>query len=712
VFDSNNPGETLGGKPTSVLTLFGDTPRALARSTDGTKVYAAIMHSGNQTTTVGEQRLAKHGPTSGTDGVPAPDTGLIVQFDGSNWRDSAGDTTDLGNKEYDDFIPYTLPDYDVFEISATDNPRIEQRHSGVGTTLFNMAVNPLSGAVYVSNTEALNVNRFEGESHSTATLRGNFIRNRISIIKGDTVSAIELNKHLDRTTADSPAAQKQLTVAQPTGMVVSEDGEKLYVAAFGSQKVVTYNTAALEDNSFTADSASQVILDGGGPTGLTLDNNHNRLYVLTRFNNSVAIIDTDQGKQIDTIPLFNPEPSTVKDGRKFLFDADLTSGHGDASCGTCHVFGDLDSLAWDLGNPEMQVASNPNEFARGLAPAVAVFHPLKGPMTTQSLRGLKNAGPMHWRGDKPGLNGEPGESRESAAFREFNGAFTELLARGAPLSNTEMKQFADYALTLTYPPNPIRALDNSLTTAQSLGRNMYLNSPTTGGVFTCNHCHTLAPEDGHFGTSGLSSVEGSGVSQEFKVPHLRNVYTKVGKFGNTSSFLGSAAQQHDGPQVRGYGFLHDGSVGTLDNFFRSSVFRFSPNPTQNEQERSNVIEFVMAVDSDMAPVVGQQITVSANTTADTDARVSLLIDRATVTSPRPECDLIAKGVVEQEMRGYLMQPNGSFKSDRAGDAAISFTALQAIAKSPNGAITFSCVPPGSGVRLGIDRNQDNTLDGD
>src|SRR5271167_2077188 len=50
--DQGNPGATIGGVPIQVVTLFGDTPRALA--TDGTTVYAAIFHSGNQTTTVSE----------------------------------------------------------------------------------------------------------------------------------------------------------------------------------------------------------------------------------------------------------------------------------------------------------------------------------------------------------------------------------------------------------------------------------------------------------------------------------------------------------------------------------------------------------------------------------------------------------------------------------------------------------------------------------
>jgi hypothetical protein len=55
VFDALALGDaSLGGTPLAILTLFGDTPRALAASPDGASVYAAVFKSGNQTTTVSE----------------------------------------------------------------------------------------------------------------------------------------------------------------------------------------------------------------------------------------------------------------------------------------------------------------------------------------------------------------------------------------------------------------------------------------------------------------------------------------------------------------------------------------------------------------------------------------------------------------------------------------------------------------------------------
>lgn len=691
VFDVDNTGTSLGGDPLSVTTLFAHSLRALAVSADGTSVYAAAFHSGNQTTAVGEIELAKPGPTTGTDGILQPDTGLIVQFDGSDWRDDSASSTDLNGTSYNDLVPFTLPDYDVFELSATASPTVQRRVSGVGTTLFNMAVNPVDGALYVSNTEALNVNRFEGHSTDVATLTGNFTQSRISVVSNNSIVINNLNDHIDHS---GPADPTQ-AIAQPLGMAFKDD--TLYVSAFASGKVAAYSSLD--------ETPTQIPLSSGGPTGLVIDNKRNTLYVLTRFNNSISVVDLNTHTQVNSIALSSPEPATVTDGRRFLYDASDTSSHGDASCGLCHVFGDTDALAWDLGNPEGTVTANPNAFVnRFLAPdGAAGFHPLKGPMTTQSLRGLANAGPMHWRGDRTGASAAASESLELAAFKDFNVAFPELLGRATPLPEADMQKFARFALTIQYPPNPIRSLDNSLTDQQKRGLDTYMSKPTTGEIFTCNNCHTLDPANGHFGTSGLSSVEGDDISQEFKVPHLRNLYQKVGKFGNSGRFSGTTGTF--GAQVSGFGFMHDGNMDTLQNFFKGSVFHFDDDPAVNDTMIQELVGFIMAIDSNMAPIVGQQITLSDSTNSATDARIDLLMQRAQLS----ECDLIAKGVVDTQPRGYLRQPNGNFQSDTG--ETLTYAALRTQALRPNGAVTFTCVPPGSGQWMGIDRNLDGTLDG-
>lgn len=713
VFDVNNIGATIGGNPVNVITLFGDTPRALTVSPDGSTVYAAVFLSGNQTTTIGQDSLAKPAPLMNVGQITQPDTGLILKFNGTNWADATGSITDGLTQLWDDKVNLSLPDYDVFEIDATANPPAPTavRHSGVGTVLYNMVTNPVSGVVYVSNTEALNHIRFEGPGITSTTVRGHFAESRITVIDNTTVAPRHLNKHINYDQFPGTQAERDAALANPVGMAVSSDGSMLYVAAFGSQKISVYATAELEGDTFNPVSVPNITLTAGGPSGVVLDETRNQLYVLTRFDNGLSVVNTTSNSELAHTTMFNPEPDVVVNGRRFLYDASLSS-HGDSSCGLCHVFGDFDGLAWDLGNPDKDQVSNPNPFAIPalLRPPNPVFHPMKGPMTTQSLRGLSGNGPMHWRGDRVGASAQAGESIELGAFKDFNIAFPELVGTEAEIPANDMQAFAEFALKIMYPPNPIRALDNSLTSDQAQGRRIYLTDETTGpGQFECNDCHVLNVAEGHFGTSGLSSVEGPDISQQFKIPHLRNMYQKVGKFGVSGQFASGTSFMGD--QIRGFGFMHDGGMDTVDHFLSGTVFRFDNDPLINDQKRAQVVDFVMGMDSELVPIVGQQVTLTANSAQDVHDRIDLMIARAQVTSPRRECDLIVKGVVNGEARGALLMADGSYQADRADDT-ITDAELRSLVNQNGQTLTFTCVPPGSGIWMGIDRDGDGIFDRD
>jgi len=319
-----------------------------------------------------------------------------------------------------------------------------------------------------------------------------------------------------------------------------------------------------------------------------------------------------------------------------------------SSCASCHIFGDMDDLGWDLGNPDGDVTANGNPFnpliPAQVDPIPRTFHAMKGPMTTQSLRGLENHGPQHWRGDRQG--------DEIAAFEAFNGAFPDLIGRAGPLAAADMTAFRIFALQLRYPPNPIRDLNNALRSDEASGRTTYFNT-TTDTITTCNGCHVVDAAQGFFGGDGRSIFDGE--SQHLKIPHLRNQYQKVGMFGMARGndlgvgglrgiqLTGSFA--HTGDQIRGFGYLHDGSIDTLLRFFGLSGF--SLNATQE----SNMAKFMMVLDSDFAPVVGQQVTLSATNGATAGPRIALLIARAEAAFTSQvlggvvrECELVASVV--------------------------------------------------------------------
>ena len=77
-----------------------------------------------------------------------------------------------------------------------------------------------------------------------------------------------------------------------------------------------------------------------------------------------------------------------------------------------------------------------------------------------------------------------------------------------------------------------------------------------------------------------------------------------------------------------------------------------------------------------------------------------------------ECDLIAKVAGDGRMTGYLYLNNGTFETDRIEAPPVSNAALRALAQNHGQEVTFTCVPPGSGERMGIDHDQDGCLDGD
>ena len=82
-----------------------------------------------------------------------------------------------------------------------------------------------------------------------------------------------------------------------------------------------FTQTELEDPNFeanfdpTTESADYLDTIGGGPSGIALDEANNRLYVTTRFNNSVEVIELGTGTTSAVHTLHNPEDASIVDGR-------------------------------------------------------------------------------------------------------------------------------------------------------------------------------------------------------------------------------------------------------------------------------------------------------------------------------------------------------------------------------------------------------------
>jgi YVTN family beta-propeller protein len=649
--------------PTDIPLLQSD-PRSLALSLDGSTLYVCALDSQNATTIVPWRQVKQRGgppaPNPPMDPTlpAAPEVGLIVRHDGVEWRDETGAVWP---------VPYTLYDHDVIEIS-TSGLSVTGQHRGVGTVLYNLGVNPASGLVYVTNTEAYNEIRFEPNQ------QGQFLQNRITLIDpvADTVTPVHLNQHINYANQSGDATERSQSLALPLDMDFSSDGSTVYVAALGSAKVGVLDAAG---------NVTRRIPVGTGPAGLALDEARTRLYVVNRFPSTLSVVDLTDDSSYE-LPLgFDPSSTVIKEGRKFLYEAQTLSAHGDLACASCHVFGGMDNIGWDLGDPEGNF-QQPFPFPPPI-PIGQGFHPMKGPMMTQTMKGLTTIPHLHWRGERTQLT-------------NFNPAFRTLMGAPASLPGSQFNQFEQFIETIRLPPNPYRNLDGSFPAAigsgdPAVGETAFLTGliGNTGGGVDCQNCHI--PPIGNRSTIIVAAdIDGN---QDMVTPQLRNAYEKT-RF--------SAAP--GGQTVRGFGFLHDGAFESLFAYFKDfPQFNFA-----NDQQRRDVEAFVLAFNTDLSPAIGVQHTLDGTNLPQLQSTLLSLLQEQAANI----IGLIAKGRDGSgEMRGWVRLANGQWQGDRALDATIGTTTLTNIA-GPGTEITITAVLPGEAFRLGIDRDDDGFLDRD
>ncbi len=684
VFDPSTPGAAP-----QVINVFGKQPRALARDAQGGQVFVSVFESGNQTTVIPESVVAQQGglpapnPPLRPGLPPAPSTSLIVKWNGSAWADETGDT------KWDAFVNYTLADIDLVTIDATGpTPTLSAQVRGLATHLGNMAFDATTGRLFVANLESDSVRRFE------PNLRGRFQASRVSILTTTPggppalASVHDLNPHIDFNNAAGSPAERALSLALPADIARASDGT-VYVAATSSAKVGFLAPTGVLAGRINV---------GPGPTGLALDEARSRLYVLNRFDLTLSVVNTTTKTQNAVVPLgFNPEPAAVRVGRRFLYDAASFSAHGTVSCASCHHSGHNDGLAWDLGDPQGDIVFF------GLPQ-----HPMKGPMVTQSLRGIIGTEPFHWRGDRRNLS-------------EFNPAFVSLLGGPRQLTNDEMADFTNFVRTLSFPPNPNENLDRTFPDAATgtsavRGIALFQNGPRLSGL-VCNSCHITFP--GFRPGNDVISRSGGilGEPQQFKAPQMRGMYQRTG-------LLKPAAGAPRAEQIAGFGFIHDGSIDTVFNFLHNPGFNlqgqvgFLPGEA-GEQQRRDLEAFILSFDSGVAPAVGLQVTVNAENKNSPEVleRLNLLVQQSqtnVVQSPGvvgPNCDLIARGIYGGAPRGFLHTANGLFLPDSSADAPVTLQQLLDSA-GPGAELTFTGVPVGRGAQMAHDRNGDHTPDDD
>ncbi len=214
-------------QPLTIVRLFADTPRALAvTAPTAARCTPPCSTSGNHTTTVIDLAVSDGGPSAHV--TASPCRAAYHQLPGGH--PAAGRRSDrqvrqgvrsgatrrpagTGTTWSSSTCPTTTSSPST--PTPTRRPRAAGNYAGVGTILFNMAVNPVSGKVYVCNTEAHNEVRFEGPGVlGGTTVRGHLHEARVTRARpgGQVAAASPQQAHRLRRGA-APAAQRRRTPA-------------------------------------------------------------------------------------------------------------------------------------------------------------------------------------------------------------------------------------------------------------------------------------------------------------------------------------------------------------------------------------------------------------------------------------------------------------------------------------------------------------------
>ncbi|HKQ39027.1 MAG TPA: hypothetical protein VJ063_13200 [Verrucomicrobiae bacterium] len=740
------------------IIIDGERPKAMAVSPGGDRVYVAIFESGNASTILAPPITPlglypepgpvedPSGPYSGQN--PPPNNGAIFQpplnpdipaerpppiVSHIVKKSPAGRWTDDSNKDWTEYISGTnahlsgriqgwdMPDHDLASI---DTATFDVTYvSGLMNICMDLAVNPVSGQIAVVGTDATNERRFE------PNLRSTFLRVNVALV--DPLTALktvrDLNPHLDYLSRSLPQSERDKSLGDPRGILWNGNGTRAYVTGMGSHNLIVINAVGQRVQP-------ESIEVGEGPTGMALDETRNRLYVLNRFSASVSVLDTASNTVLTNVSFFDPTPPQIKIGRRHFYDTRRNSGLGHIACASCHLDGRMDRLAWDLGDPAGDFLTITNyALSNDSFVITRSYHPMKGPMVTQTLQDIIGHEPLHWRGDREGIE-------------QFNPTFTDLQGRDTMLTPAEMQEFKNFLRSIHFPPNRFRNLDDTLPDSVDLpgmyggldptvplvrgtparGKAIFFNSSGPDDT-QCLHCHLkptgLGRNDNDLITSGPNGesnirlrVNQRTLGLPFKTPQLRNLSEKLGlDFGSGSSRAG-------------FGFTHDGRADTLSQF----LFRGFPDPITNFQFRdengestapevdrniADLIAFLFCFpgnDPEINPVLEQGAVAAQDVAAAVGGQITITSSNASLVStflrladsPSNRIDLVVRGAQDGLLRGWYFA--GNFLSDRAREE-LSPSALLALA-TPENPLTFTLVPRGLGRRIGIDRDDDGWPD--
>lgn len=574
-----------------------------------------------------------------------------------------------------------LPDEDLYCLDpflGTCNPVL----TGVGTLLMDHGRHPTTGDYWLLNLDARNQ---DPTLDTEPELNGIFIDNRLTIASGLTHSSTPFRPttFVDIDDRDPQTPAKDYTtngsLSFPYSLEFANNG-LAFIASSTGDRVGVFTSTGVRARVLN-------LPDGSIPRDLAIDPwSEDLLFVYCWGTNVIQVFSIQPLRYtpVATLSLgFDPTPPAIQEGREIWYDAHR-SLHGRSTCNSCHPNGGMDLLAWPISE-------------------TPVDH--KSIMVTQSLMGIEDTFPYHWRGERD--------------LTAFNGAFVGLLGGPSVLDETpggDRDKFYDFIFSLQSAANPqqnpSRVLDVAL--AQEVFPNSLAGNPIQGQLLfdtlptieghTCESCHT-----GQTGSNGDVRTEApSSITTErvFEVAHLRELTDKEQdefdiKIANSNGMLVNS------PRARnGFGFLHSG--------LNSTMFRFVDRFSITDQQTSDITAFVLQFDEGISPGAHLSYHMDASNASGVAADIqSILLPQVA----QDWVDVVVFGVplfgIGQPMttRWQYDSTTGLFDPEYSSGASIPLSNF--VSQAQLGAsFTFLGLAPGNGRRFGIDHDDDGALNGD
>lgn len=330
-------------------------------------------------------------------------------------------------------------------------------------------------------------------------------------------------------------------VADPHGLALTRDGERIVVSASGSQELLVYKRAGLPfldrggpdhiDPKLLADKERFFRIDlGGRPMGLRIAADDRTVYVANYFDNSVQVVDLAERKVSGRFALGGAEqPSLARQGEMILYDGKRSLDQW-YSCHSCHYEGGGNAVPIDTFND-----GTPNTFK-----------------TVLSLYDVDKTAPWTWHGWQTDLK------------RAMHKSLTDTMLGPQP-SEHDVEAMIAYLKTLERPPNPFRAADGSLSAAAQRGKQVF-----EGETASCISCHS-GPQfsDGEIHDVGLGKPGDR--YRGFNTPSLLGVYRKVELLhdGRAATLDEALSGPHDPAKVTGKGSLTEEQRRDLIEYLKS-----------------------------------------------------------------------------------------------------------------------------------------------